>query len=179
MRAPRSVLTLCAALLLATAAHAQDAAITGTILGSVDGVDTTWTTLQFATDGGRQDTVEIEDYGYAVEVVIQAHVEPRYVLRGALVISASFGSLAACPCTASEIEVFYLAEGTMFTNAFKAEEGSVVIDVATPLDDGRWQLEGRFGVDAPFFADLFGAPDPERRASITGVFDVEGGPLEF
>jgi hypothetical protein len=179
MRLHRSVLALGTALLLATSAFAQDATITGTIDGRVDGVETTWYALQFLVDGERQDTVEVEDYGFAVEVTIQAHLEPRYVLRGALVLSASFGSLAACPCTADEVEVFYLAEGSMFTNVFKAEEGRIVIETATPLEDGRWRLEGRFEVDAPFHAEVFGEPDPERRATIGGTFDVEGGPLEF
>lgn len=179
MRPLVSVLSLCAALLLATSALAQDTTITGTVDGRVDGVDTTWYTLQFLREGERQDTVEILDYGFTVEIDIQAHVEPRYLTRGALLISASFGTLSACPCTASDLEVFYLAEGTMFANVFRAEEGSVVIDVATPLGDDRWRLEGRFEVDAPFYAEAFGAPDPERRTTLSGTFDVEGGPLEF
>jgi hypothetical protein len=179
MRTHRSVLALSAALLLATSAFAQDATITGTIDGRVDGVETTWYALQFLVDGERQDTVEVQDYGFTVDVTIQAHLEPRYLLRGALVLSASFGSLSACPCTADAVEVFYLAEGSMFANVFKAEEGSLVIDAATPLDDGRWRLEGRFAFDAAFHAEAFGEPDPERRAAIEGSFDVEGGPLEF
>ncbi|MDF1524380.1 MAG: hypothetical protein P1P87_16380, partial [Trueperaceae bacterium] len=178
-RPHRAVLALFAVLLLATPAFAQDATITGTIDGQVDGVATSWYALQFLVDGERQDTVEVEDYGFTVDVTIQAHLEPRYLLRGALVLSASFGSLAACPCTAAAVEVFYLSEGTMFANVFKTEEGSMVIETATPLDDGRWRLEGRFAFDAAFHAEAFGEPDPKRRAAIEGTFDVEGGPLEF
>lgn len=164
------------ALLFATAS-AQDATITGTLEGRVGDAAKTWYALQFDVEGELQDTVEIEDYGFQVDVVIQAHVEPRFLMREALVISAGFGSLTGCPCTADFLEVFYLGEGSMFSNVYKTEAGSLIVESATPLGDGRMRLVGTFAFDASFHADAFGEGDPDDVVAIAGTFDVEGGPL--
>ncbi len=164
------------ALLFATAS-AQDATITGTLEGRVGDAAKTWYALQFDVEGELQDTVEIEDYGFQVDVVIQAHVEPRFLMREALVISAGFGSLTGCPCTANAVEVFFLGEGSMFSNVYKTEAGSLIVESATPLGDGRMRLVGTFAFDASFHADAFGEGDPDDVLAIAGTFDVEGGPL--
>jgi hypothetical protein len=164
-------------LLLATAS-AQDATITGTVEGLVGDAPKTWYALQFDVEGDLQDTVEVEDYGFQVDVTIQAHVEPRFFMSEALLISAGFGSLADCPCSPDYVEVFYLAEGSMFSNVYKAETGSLIVDSATPLGDGRVRLVGTFAFDAAFHADAFGEGDPDDVVTIEGTFDVEGAPLQ-
>jgi hypothetical protein len=169
---------IAALLLLVATAAAQDATVTGTIEGRVGDTPMVWYTLQFEVEGALQDTVEVEDYGFQVDVTIQGHVEPRFLLREALVISAGFGALTGCPCTADFVEVFYLAEGSMFRNVYRAEEGSLVVASATALGDGRMRLVGSFSFDAPFHVDAFGAGDPDDVVTITGEFDVEGGPLQ-
>lgn len=167
------------ALLALTPAHAQDATVTGTIDATVDGEPLRWTTLTFTADGEVTNTAELEDYGFLVHVTLQGHVEPRYLLRQALVLSADlFGGLGACPCAGSEPELFYFVAGSMFANGHKADEGTFVVETALPLEDGRWHLTGRFAFDAPFFADLlFGEPDLDRVLRIEGTFDVEAAPL--
>lgn len=165
------------ALLFATAS-AQDATVTGTLDGRVGDAPKTWYALQFDVEGELQDTVEVEDYGFQVDVTIQAHVEPRFYMREALVISADFASLADCPCSPNFLEVFYLAEGSMFSNVYKAEAGSLIVESATPLGDGRVRLVGTFAFDAAFHADAFGEGDPDDVVTIAGTFDVEGAPLQ-
>ena len=177
LRTPRLTHWLAAVLLLVATASAQDATITGTVEGRVGEVPKTWYALQFAVEGELQDTVEIQDYGFQVDVTIQAHVEPRFFMREALLISAGFASLGACPCTADYVEVFFLGEGSMFSNVYKAEAGSLVVASATPLGDGRMRLVGSFEFAAAFHADAFGEGDPDDVVTITGTFDVEGGPL--
>ena len=168
-----------AALLFVVAtASAQDATITGTVEGRVGDAAKTWYTLQFNVEGELQDTVEVEDYGFQLDVVIQAYVEPRFFMTEALLISAGFGTLTGCPCTPTFVEVFYLGEGSMFSNVYKTEAGSLVVDSATPLGDGRMRLVGSFEFLAPFHSDAFGAGDPDDVVTIAGTFDVEGGPLE-
>lgn len=164
------------ALALAGAALAQDATVTGTIDGRVGDDAKTWYTLQFDVEGELQDTVEVQDYGFQVDVVIQAHVEPRYLLREALVISATFGSLAGCPCAADVVEIVFLREGSMFSNVYRAEEGTLVVEAATPASDGRTRLVGSFEFVAPFRAEVFGEGDPDDVLTIAGTFDVEGAP---
>jgi hypothetical protein len=124
---------IAALLLLVATAAAQDATVTGTIEGRVGDTPMVWYTLQFEVEGALQDTVEVEDYGFQVDVTIQGHVEPRFLMREALVISAGFGALTGCPCTADFVEVFYLAEGSMFRNVYRAEEGSLVVASAEHL----------------------------------------------
>ena len=167
-----------ALMLLVATASAQDATITGTVEGRVGDAAKTWYALQFAVEGELQDTVNVEDYGFQVDVTIQAHVEPRFTMSEALVISAGFDSLAACPCTATYVEVFFLAEGSMFSNVYRAEEGSLIVETATPTGDGRMRLVGSFEYTASFHADAFGEGDPDDAVTIAGTFDVEGGPLE-
>jgi hypothetical protein len=166
-----------ALVLLVATASAQDATITGTIEGRVGDAAKTWYALQFDVEGELQDTVEVEDYGFQVDVTIQAHVEPRFLMREALVIGAGFDSLTGCPCTATYVEVFYLGEGSMFSNVYKTEEGTLVVETATPLGDGRMRLVGSFEFEASFHADAFGEGDPNDVVTIEGTFDVEGGPL--
>ena len=164
-------------LLLVATASAQDATITGTVDGRVGDAAKTWYALQFDVEGELQDTVEVQDYGFQVDVTIQAHVEPRFLMREALVISAGFGSLEGCPCTADVVEVFFLGEGSMFSNVYKADEGTLIVESATPMGDGRMRLVGSFEFEAPFHADAFGEGDPDDVVTIAGTFDVEGGPL--
>lgn len=168
---------LAALVLVVATASAQDATITGTLEGRVGDTAMTWYALQFAVEGELQDTVEIEDYGFQVDVSLQGHVEPRFLMREALLISAGFASLAACPCTATYVEVFFLGEGSMFSNVYRADEGSLIVESATPLGEGRMRLVGSFAFDAAFHADAFGEGDPDDVIAIVGTFDVEGGPL--
>jgi hypothetical protein len=178
LRTPRTHRWLVALLLLVATASAQDATVTGTVEGRVGDADKTWYTLQFAVEGELQDTVEIEDYGFQVDVTIQAHVEPRFYMTEALLISADFASLVDCPCSSGFVEVFYLAEGSMFNSVYKAEEGSLIVEAATPLGDGRMRLVGSFEFAASFHADAFGEGDPDDVVTISGTFDVEGAPLQ-
>ena len=165
------------ALCCATAA-AQEATITGTVEGRVGDAPITWYALQFDVEGDLQDTVEVEDYGFVVEVTIQAHVEPRFFMTEALVISASFASLEGCPCEASAVELFFLAEGSMFSNVYRADEGTLIVETATPVGEGRVRLTGSFAFAAAFHADAFGAGDPDDVIALEGTFDVEGAPLQ-
>jgi len=169
------------ALLALTPALAQDATVTGTIDATVGGEPLRWTTLTFEAGGEVTNTAEIEDYGGFAHVTLQGHVEPRYLLRQALVLSVDlFSGLGACPCTGTEPELFYFVEGSMFANGHKAEDGTFVVETAVPLEDGRWHLTGSFAFDAPFFADLlFGEPDLDRVLRIEGTFDVEAAPLSL
>ncbi len=177
LRTPRLTQWLAALALLVATASAQEATITGTIEGSVGDAPKTWYALQFDVEGDLQDTVEVMDYGFQVDVTIQAHVEPRFLMREALVISAGFATLADCPCPATYVEVFFLGEGSMFSNVYKAEAGTLVVESATPAGDGRTRLVGSFAFEAPFHADAFGEGDPDDVVTIAGTFDVEGGPL--
>ena len=177
LRLPRPTRWLALLLLTVATASAQDAVVTGTVEGRVGDAAKTWYALQFAVEGELQDTVEIQDYGFQVDVTIQAHVEPRFYMGEALVISASFPALTGCPCSADVVEVFYLAEGSMFSNVYRAEEGTLVVATATPMGDGRMRLVGSFEFEASFHADAFGAGDPNDLVALTGSFDVEGGPL--
>ncbi len=177
LRTPRLTHWLAALVLLVATASAQEATITGTVEGRVDDAAMTWYTLQFDVEGELQDTVEVMDYGFQVDVTIQAHVEPRFFMSEALLVSAGFGSLTGCPCTADFVEVFFLGEGSLFSNVYKAEAGSLVVESATPLGEGRMRLVGSFEFDASFHADAFGAGDPDDVVTIAATFDVEGGPL--
>lgn len=174
MRPSRWLPFVLTALLAVPPAFAQDATVTGTVAGTVGGDALAWTTLRFETADGVQHTAELEDYGFVVALTLQAHVEPRFVLDRALVVSVEIpGSLAACPCTVTEFELFYLLEGSMFSNVHRTEEGTFVLESATLRDDGLWHLVGRVAVDAPFYAQAIGGePDLDRVLTIEATFDV-------
>ena len=177
LRTPRLTHWLAALVLLVATASAQQGTIIGTVEGRVGDATKTWYALQFDVEGELQDTVYVEDYGFQTSVEITAHVEPRFLMREALMIQAVFGSLTGCPCTASSVEVYFIGEGSLFSNVYKAEAGSLIVESATPVGDGRMRLVGSFEVVASFHADLYGEGDPNDVVAIAGTFDVEGGPL--
>ncbi len=160
-----------------------DAERTGTITGTVDGIQMEWRTVETDTAEGPQGTanyIVMMDTMY--EYTLQGHQGDNLVEGAIAIVFSSFtGPVANCPCQLTG-EINYWSTSSTFNDLYLTTDAVITVQEAEEIAEGVWRLVGTAEGQLDYYESLM-RPEPSGEPiTVTVEFSVDrvlGGELEF
>jgi len=183
----RAVLTAALFTLLLPAAGAQglfrDAEQTGTITGTVDGVQMEWRTVETDTEEGPQGSAHyVVMLGTMYDYTLQGHQGDSLVEGAIAIVFSSFtGPVADCPCQLTG-EINYWTTSSAFNDLYLTTDAVITVHEAEEVSEGIWRLVGTAEGQLDYYESLM-RPEPSGEpVPVMLEFEIDrvrGGDLEF
>lgn len=161
----------------AFAQSVAEAPASGTMKGTLDGVETEWRTVVLEVPDGEQNTASFTRLAIGpvtlFDFTIQGHQGNEYVKNA---LALSFGvmneaELADCPCEIRDATASYWTTESMFGKLYGGPV-TLVIEKAVKLDDDHYSLEGSFS-GSLVFMESAGNVDEDDILEVDVTFAIE------